>query len=44
MARSRENAKNVREQLVTHAMPQKSWPTAAIRITASAQPWFIALR
>ena len=42
MARSRENAKNVREQLVTHAMPQKSWPTTAIRMTASAQFWFIS--
>ena len=36
-ARSRENAKNVREQLVTHAMPQKSWPITAIRMIASAQ-------
>ena len=26
IARSRENAKNVREQLVTHAIPQKNWP------------------
>ncbi len=43
MARSRENAKNVREQLVTHAMPQKNWPTVEIRITVSAQPSSIAL-
>ena len=42
MARSRENAKNVREQLVTQAMPQKSWPTTAIRMIASAQSWFIS--
>src|SRR4051794_38977999 len=41
MARSRENAKNVREQLVTHAMPQKNWPMAAIRMIPSAQFWFI---
>ena len=40
-ARSRENAKNVREQLVTQAMPQKSWPITAIRMIASAQPWLI---
>jgi hypothetical protein len=36
-------AKNVREQLVTHAMPQKNWPIAEIRITVSAQPSDIAL-
>ena len=41
--RSRESAKNVREQLVTHAMPQKNWPIAEIRITVSAQPSDIAL-
>ena len=41
-ARSRENAKNVREQLVTHAMPQKNWPTHAIAMIASAQFWFIS--
>src|SRR3954469_14208005 len=40
-ARSRENAKKVREQLVTHAMPQKNWPTQAIAMIASAQFWFI---
>src|SRR4051795_3238096 len=34
---SRESAKNVREQLVTHAMPQKNCPIAEIRITISAQ-------
>jgi hypothetical protein len=42
-ARSRENAKNVREQLVTHAMPQKTCPRNEIRITVSAQPSDIAL-
>src|ERR687895_1781791 len=42
-ARSRENAKKVREQLVTHAMPQKNWPIVDIRITVSAQPELIAL-
>ncbi len=41
VARSRENAKNVREQLVTQAMPQKNWPMVEIRITVSAQPSFI---
>ncbi len=41
-ARSREKAKNVRELLVTHAMPQKSWPMTAIRMIASAQFWFIS--
>src|SRR5215212_11405074 len=41
--RSRESAKNVREQLVTHAMPQKNCPIAEIRITTSAQPSDIAL-
>ncbi len=40
-ARSRENAKNVREQLVTQAIPQKNWPTHAIAMIASAQFWFI---
>ena len=38
VARSRENAKNVREQLVKQAMPQKNWPIVEIRITVSAQP------
>src|SRR4051794_28034303 len=42
MARSRANAKNVRELLVTQAMPQKSWPTVAIRMIASAQFWFMS--
>src|SRR5215208_3417784 len=42
-ARSRENAKNVREQLVTHAIPQKTCPRNEIRITVSAQPSDIAL-
>src|SRR3954467_13530115 len=37
VTRSRESAKNVREQLVTHAMPQKNCPIAEIRITISAQ-------
>ena len=39
-ARSRENAKNVRA--VTQAMPQKSWPTTAIVMIASAWFWFIS--
>src|SRR5215204_4513380 len=43
VARSRENAKKVREQLVTHAMPQKNWPIVEIRITVSAQPSDMAL-
>src|SRR5947209_11967911 len=34
--RSRENAYQVREALVSPAAPQKSWPTVAIRITAFA--------
>ena len=42
IARSRENAKNVRELLVTQAMPQNSWPITAIRMIASAQFWFIS--
>src|SRR3954452_6177106 len=42
IARSREKAKNVRELLVTHAMPQKSWPTVAMKMTASAQFWFMS--
>ena len=42
VARSREKAKNVREQLVTHAMPQKNWPTQAIARIASAQFWFMS--
>src|SRR4051794_24529952 len=43
VTRSRDSAKNVREQLVTHAMPQKNWPMAEIRITISAQLSDIAL-
>src|SRR5215210_6301270 len=43
VTRSRDSAKNVREQLVTHAMPQKNCPIAEIRITTSAQPDDIAL-
>src|SRR4051795_12875569 len=43
VTRSRESAKNVREQLVTHAMPQKNCPIAEIRMTVSAQPELIAL-
>src|SRR3954453_12991512 len=42
MARSREKAKKVREQLVTQAMPQKNWPTQAIAMIASAQFWFMS--
>ena len=42
-ARSRENANNVREQLVTQAMPQKNWPIVEIRITVSAHPDPMAL-
>src|SRR3954453_9605085 len=33
-ARSRENAYIIREQLVTQAMPQNSWPIVAITTTA----------
>src|SRR5215207_4989670 len=43
VTRSRDSAKNVREQLVTQAMPQKNCPIAEIRITTSAQPSDIAL-
>src|SRR5262249_25839617 len=39
---SREKAKNVRELLVTHAMPQKNCPTQAIAMIASAQFWFMS--
>ena len=35
-APSRENANVIREALVTHAMPQNSWPMVEIRITALA--------
>src|SRR5215212_10331134 len=43
VTRSRESAKNVLEQLVTQAMPQKNCPIAEIRITTSAHPSDIAL-
>src|SRR3954466_6976971 len=43
IARSRENAYQVRDALVRPAMPQKSWPIVAIRMTSSAQPELIAL-
>src|SRR5262249_43019012 len=36
MPRSRENAYQVREALVSPAAPQKSWPIVAIRITIFA--------
>ena len=36
IAPSRENANVIREALVTHAIPQNSWPTVEIRITALA--------
>src|SRR5438309_2291750 len=36
MPRSRENAYQVRDALVSPAAPQKSWPIVAIRITAFA--------
>src|ERR1700730_98840 len=35
-APSREKANVIREALVTHAMPQNSWPAVDIRITALA--------
>jgi hypothetical protein len=43
IARSRENAYQVRDALVSPAMPQKSWPMVDIRITSSAQPELIAV-
>src|SRR4051794_31315546 len=43
IARSRENAYQVRDALVRQAMPQKICPTVAMKITASAQPELIAL-
>src|SRR6266511_2369898 len=43
MARSRENAYQVRDALVRPAMPQKIWPTVEIRMTVSAQPELMAL-
>jgi hypothetical protein len=36
IAPSRENAKVIRLALVTHAIPQNSWPMVEIRITALA--------
>src|SRR5207247_286117 len=36
IARSRENAYQVRDALVRPAAPQNSWPTVAIRMTALA--------
>ena len=36
IAPSRENANVIREALVTHAMPQNSWPIVEIRSTALA--------
>ena len=36
IARSRENAYQVRDALVKPAAPQNSWPTVAIRITSFA--------
>src|SRR3954470_22132904 len=36
IARSRENAYQVREALVRHAVPQNSWPMVAIRTTSFA--------
>src|SRR5712691_4637114 len=36
IARSREKAYHVRDALVRHPRPQKSWPTVEMRITASA--------
>src|SRR5919199_2679293 len=43
IARSRENAYQVRDAMVSPAMPQKIWPIVEMRITASAQPELIAL-
>src|SRR6187200_653104 len=43
IARSRENAYQVRDALVRPAMPQKIWPIVEMRITSSAQPELIAL-
>src|SRR5207302_3584027 len=41
MPRSRENAYQVREALVSPAAPQKSWPTVAMISTSFApQRWF----
>src|SRR3954470_20459804 len=38
IARSRENAYQVRDALVRPAMPQKIWPIVEMRITSSAHP------
>ena len=38
IARSRENAYQVREALVNPAAPQNSWPTVAMINTSSAAP------
>src|SRR3954447_2832363 len=38
IARSRENAYVMREQLVTHAMPQNSWPIVAMITMTLSQP------
>src|SRR2546425_12502499 len=43
IARSREKAYQVRDALVRHAIPQKSWPTVEMRITISAHRELIAL-
>src|SRR3954451_569666 len=43
IARSRENAYQVREALVRHAVPQKSWPMVAIRTTSFAAHESIAV-
>src|SRR5919112_3410739 len=43
IARSREKAYQVRDALVSPAMPQKICPIVAMRITSSAHPELIAL-
>src|SRR6202161_4737414 len=43
IAPSRENANVMRDALVTHAIPQNSWPTVEIRITALAAALLKAL-
>src|SRR5690348_9030954 len=43
IARSRENAYQVRDALVSPAMPQNSCPIVEMRITSSAHPELIAL-
>src|SRR5580704_12613023 len=42
-APSRENANVIREALVTHAIPQNSWPTVEITSTALAAAELSAL-